>query len=142
MSYATVADLTAEFGEPEIRELTDRAEPPAGAVDSTVALRALAVADAEIDGIVGLRYAVPMASPPAIIKTIALDLARASLYTNAMPETVALRQKNARGLLAQIGAGKLQLGVSATLVPSPLATGAVEMADAVERVFSRGARGL
>lgn len=43
--------------------------------DDDVVTQAIADADAEIDSLVGTRYAVPFASTPAFIKTISMDIA-------------------------------------------------------------------
>ena len=50
MTYATLDQLTDRYTERLLRQLTDRAAPPAGAIDAEVVDRALADTDAVIDG--------------------------------------------------------------------------------------------
>ena len=54
MSSATLDMLTARYGERLLLQLTDRATPPAGAVDSAIVDAALGDTDAVIDGCVAM----------------------------------------------------------------------------------------
>ncbi|GAB4481846.1 MAG: hypothetical protein OHK0044_30550 [Burkholderiaceae bacterium] len=118
--YATVADLTRRYGEGEIRELTDRLDPPVGAIDTAVAERALADADAEIDTYLAARYAVPMTPAPAVIGRIACDIARYRLWEDRASEEVRQRYEDARRLLEGIAAGRVSFG-------APPAAGGVDV---------------
>ncbi|KQQ85847.1 hypothetical protein ASF65_04740 [Aureimonas sp. Leaf324] len=84
MSYASLQDLIDRFGDRELIQLTDRTNRPASVIDQTVVGRALADADALIDGYVGKVHALPLAAvPPALVKTAA-DIAR--FYLHSKPE--------------------------------------------------------
>lgn len=109
MTYATEADMTSRFGAEEMLQLTDRSAPPTGALDSAVMSRALADADGLIDGHLGARYAVPLASPSADIVRIACDIARYLLHDLAAPEQVRAHYDDALRWLRDIAAGKLPL---------------------------------
>lgn len=117
MPYATVADLVAEFGEAEIRDLTDRAEPPTSEIDAVVANRALVRAETTVNGFLHGRYALP--APADAVRGYVLDLARGYLYVNTMPETVKNRFDTAMRDLKAIGQGLMALPVAPAAAPAP-----------------------
>ncbi len=109
--YVTPADLVDEFGIDEMVELTDRREPRTHELDTAVAQRACDRADAEINAALAARYALPLASVPALLQFTARDLARFYLYTSQPPELVKTRYETARTTLRDIQAGRASLGV-------------------------------
>lgn len=129
MAYATQADMLARFGEDELIQLTDRADPPIGAIDAAVLAARLADADALIDGYLAGRYSLPLASTPAILTQYACDVARYLLYGNKMPEDVRDRYEDALRFLGRVADGRIGLGVT----PAPAAGGPAHAAGA--RVF-------
>lgn len=133
--YATQQDLEERFGTQELIELTDRADPPAGAIDATVVARALADADAVIDGYVGARYDLPLPSTPALLANLAADIARFKLHDEAPPEAVENRYKDALALLRDIAAGRARLDIAGA-EPAASDAGAPEV-SAPDRIFSR-----
>lgn len=137
--YATQQDLEDRFGTEELIELTDRADPPLGAIDATVVGRALADADAVIDGYVGARYDLPLASTPALLTNLAADIARFKLYDEAPPEAVENRHKNAIALLRDISAGRAKLDIAGS-EPAASDAGAPEV-SAPDRIFTRDTMG-
>lgn len=128
MSYATLQDLIDRFTEAEMIQLTDTTK--SGLVDMTPIDRALADADAEIDGALTGRYGLPLPSVPDLLVRIAADLARESLYVNRPTETVTERAKTARQLLQGIARGTTRLDV-------PAAEAANSMQGFVEMVSGR-----
>lgn len=109
--YAQVSDLVERFGEQEIRELTDRAAPPAGVIDPAIAERALADADAEIDTYLAAHYRLPFGAPvPPVLTRLACDLARYRLWDDQAPPEVRARYEDARRLLEALAAGRVSLG--------------------------------
>ena len=137
--YATQQDLIDRFGQEELVELTDRADPPAGLVDATVVARALADADAVIDGYVGARYDLPLASTPALLANLAADIARYKLYDEAPPEAVENRHKNALAMLRDIAAGRAKLDIAGE-EPAGSTAGEPQI-DAPDRLFTRDTMG-
>ncbi|MDX9860889.1 MAG: DUF1320 domain-containing protein [Rhodospirillales bacterium] len=109
MSYATLQDLIDRFGEDELIQLTDRADPPAGTIDETVAARALADADELIDGYVAGRYRVPLAPIPAMVTRLACDLARFFLHDDLPTDSVKEAHQAALKTLREISAGTVKL---------------------------------
>lgn len=115
MSYASQTDLTERFGAQELAQLTDRI---AGLViDTEVVTRALADADAEIDGYLATRYTLPLVSTPAVLVRLASDIARYCLYGERVTEAVRTRYQDAVSLLKRMSSGDVQLaGVAAVPV--------------------------
>lgn len=136
MAYATHQNLIDRFGEAELIQLTDRADPPAGAIDTAVLDEALADAAAEIDAYLSGRYALPLAVVPPHLERMACDIARYYLYGDRVTEVVTRRFDDALRYLREVGAGRLSLGAE---VPGAevSAAGAPQVA-APGRVFTRG----
>lgn len=122
MSYATLPDLYARFGETEVNQVadTDGTSTP----DPVLVSRALADATAEIEAALVGRYQLPLSPIPTLLTRIACDLAREGLYTDAPPDVVKDRAKTARALLASVASGKLRFE------GAELATGGPQQSDA------------
>lgn len=136
MPYATQQDLIDRFGEAELIQLSDRAEPPAGAIDATVVGKALADADDAINGYLAARYTVPVAPAPLILTRLACDVARYYLYEDQVTEAVRKRYEDAVAYLKDAASGKVTLGVDA-LGEAPADPGGPQV-DAGDRTFSKG----
>jgi len=79
MPYIVQADLSEKVSTAELIQLTDDAK--LGVVDTTVVAKLIASAEAEIDGYLATRYAVPLAAPvPTLVKKWAVDLTVYNLY--------------------------------------------------------------
>lgn len=113
MDYATKVDMVSAFGETEMIELTDRADPPADAIDDTVLSAALAAASAEIDGYVGRVEALPLAVVPASLRQLALVIARYRLSTDQPDGRVRLDYEDAVLTLERIAKGLVVLNLPA-----------------------------
>lgn len=124
MPYATLQDLIDRFTEAEMIQLTDTTR--SGLVDMTPIDRALADADAEIDGVLVGRYALPVAQVPDLLVRVAADLARESLYIHHPTETVTERAKTARQILKGIASGATRLELAPAQASSSV-QGLVEM---------------
>lgn len=109
MSYAAQADMEDRFGEAEVIDLTDRAEPPAGAVDTTVLQAALDDADGIINSYIALQYALPLTSTPRTIALVACDIARYLLWDDRASEEVLRRYEAALSWLRDVAAGSVLL---------------------------------
>lgn len=123
MSYVTQADLVERFGTSMLIDLTDRAEPPAGAIDAAVVTDALTDADAMIDGYLLGRYALPLASTPSLVKDLAKTIAIYKLHRDAVSDKIAADYKSALATLAQIASGVIRLNVAGIEPTSSGATG-------------------
>ncbi len=132
MSYSSKAEMIARFGEDEITELTDRLG--AGVVDSTVLGKALTDADALIDGYLGGRYTLPLATTPTMLVGIASDVARFKLWDDQAPEEVRKRYEDALAQLKLIAQGVIVLPPDAQ-GEKPAVAATIEY-FAAERVFT------
>lgn len=102
MTYATRTDLEERYG---VDELAQRESMlPAGAVD-----RALADADAMIDGYLAGRYAVPLSPVPDNLPRVACQLARYGLLGNAADERARQDYADAAAWLKDVAAGRVIL---------------------------------
>lgn len=124
MRYATLVDLQARFGTPELAQRTD---PDALAINEAVIERALDDAHADIDGALALVFLLPMIGctkpvpvvgnplatvtvPPPQLTRWACDLARAYLWANehlADDHPVAQAAALVRKQLRDVAVGKL-----------------------------------
>ena len=130
--YATQADLETRFGSEELAQLSDRAGGTV--IEAAVVARAIADAEAEIDGYLAGRYALPLASVPAVLGRIACDIARYRLYDDRVTEAVRKRYEDAVRDLRALAAGTLQLdGVTP---PAPAASGIGVSVKAPDRIFN------
>lgn len=130
MSYATLQDLINRFGEPEIRNLSDRAG--AGEVDPEVVAGALADADGTIDSYLGGRYRLPLATIDPRLTRVAADLARRYLYAERSTDEVLAIEKRALEWLRDVAAGKAVLAVPSD---TPTPSGMVVMVEESRPVF-------
>lgn len=134
MPYATAQDLIERYGEAELIQLTD--DSGSGVIDLDVLDRALADADAEINGYLSGRYALPLGTTPPLVRRLACEIARYMLYDDAAPEQVQRRYDAALKTLHGIGAGRIQLGLDEDGAATVSVGGGPEVA-APERVFTR-----
>ena len=84
MPYATQADLETRFGSAELAQLTDRIS--GSVIDAAVVGRALADAEAEIDGYLAARYQLPLASAPAVLGRITQGTMPPATYSKKLPK--------------------------------------------------------
>ncbi len=131
VTYIEPSDYVARYGLDETVKLTD--EDDTGRIGREALFAALADAAAEIDAHLGVRYTVPLSPVPALIRTIAGDLARARLHRTQPTEAVALAAAEARRKLEKLAAGRMAL--AATPVRTDASSSPV--VHAPERVFTR-----
>lgn len=115
MTYATQADLETRFGQGELAELTDRVN--GAVIDTGVVARALADAEAEIDGYLASRYSLPLATVPPLLPRLCADIARYYLHDERVTEAVRNRYTDAVRVLKSIASGDVQIDGSAALAP-------------------------
>lgn len=120
MTYLSTDEFVARFGEAETIRLTD--EEGDGFIGEAALAAAIAAVAEIADGYIAARYAVPLNPPPAMVKSIVADLARARLYPRDLPEGVDTAAKAALRMLEQISKGLLTLPSAAPLAPAPSAS--------------------
>lgn len=109
MLYATRDDMIQAFGEDELIQLTDRADPPLDAIDDDVLGAALAAASSEIDGYVARVATLPLAMVPDNLRQVALAIARYRLSTDQAQGRVRLDYEDAMITLRDIAKGVIKL---------------------------------
>lgn len=135
MSYCTQQNLIDRFSEQELIELTDRATPVTGAIVAAVLSRAIADADAEIDGHLAAKFTLPLDPVPLTLERIACDITRYHLYDDRVSEQVRTRYQDAIKFLKGVVDGSISIGVDAAS-EAPAASGGPQYVTE-ERVFSR-----
>ena len=132
--YAAQADILEQLDGDILIQLTDDAD--AGTVDADMVTRAIADADAEIDGYCGKRYSVPFSTVPAIVRKFSVDIAIYNLYARrkGAPEDRKQRYDNAVKFLANVAKGLISLGEDDP--DSTPASNAPEI-DNEDRLFTR-----
>lgn len=119
MPYTTQAEMVDAFGADELIQLTDRADPPLGAIDAAVLAAALADAAAEIDSYLVGRYTLPMSPTPTVLKRFNREIGRYLLYKDASPDEVRDRYKSAIKFLTNVANGVASIGPDAVSQETP-----------------------
>lgn len=121
MTYATKSDLYDRFGQIEIEQLADKDNSAdAAAIADTVA-RALADADAEINGYLEGVYQLPLASTPRFLNSLASDIARYYLAGSTVVEDIEKKYKFAIRSLEKINKEQIRLNIKeVTIGESPV----------------------
>ena len=109
MSYATQQQMTVRFGEAQLVMLTDRAPVATGAIDASVIGRALADADAVIDGYLGGRYTLPLAEIPPLITDLAQAIAYWKLHISEPDPKTRTDFESALKMLKDIANGTIRI---------------------------------
>jgi phage gp36-like protein len=112
MAYSTKADILLQLPEDSLITLTD--DENTGAVVDEVVTRAIADADAEIDGYVGTRHTVPLSPVPTVIRLASVRMAIYHLHARrslvSVPDQVKTDYDNQVRLLRDISKGVVSLG--------------------------------
>lgn len=128
MPYTTLALLTLRYGEAALIAQTDRADVPTGVVDGAVVDRAIADAEAVIDGYLAPRYALPLTEVPPQIADIAATVAWWKLHRSEPDPKVKLDYEAAMRTLRDIADGRFRLPL-AGIEPAAPGTDGVRMTD-------------
>ena len=109
--YCTQDDILDLIDERQLIQLTD--DTHAGVVDSAVVTRMVEDADAEIDGYLAKRFAVPVDPVPGALRKVSVDIAIYNLFSrrNIDDEVRTRRYDQALKKLEQVAAGKMTLGI-------------------------------
>lgn len=134
MGYATQQDMINRYGQQQLIELTDRADPPAGAIDATVLQAALDEASSTIDGFLLRRYALPLTTVPTIVRRACEAIAWFDLHRGRYTDEDRDAYNDAFKLLTQISQGTVLLDVAGVEPPSAAAQAVEQSSD---RVFNK-----
>jgi len=130
MPYATRQEMIDRFGEAELIQLTDRAEPLTNAIVDSVLDAALADADSEINGYLQARYSLPLATVPLLVQKLSRTIARYNLYDKFAPEKIEKDYNQAMSTLKLISNGGVQLGLDEAGGSTPSTAAPETQADA------------
>ena len=134
MAYCSEDDLLKMIPQADLADLTvESGEVP----DSLIIADAINKAGAEIDSYLGVKYVVPLATPPDRVKALAVDLAIYHLYSrrSIVPPVWQQRHDAAVAFLKQVVAGQMVIVGPQGELP----TMAKEVTDATSaiRAFTR-----
>jgi phage gp36-like protein len=133
LAYASQQDLVTRYGERELVQLTDRAEPPAGAIDDAVVARALDDATGEIDSYLAARYGSVLGTAAPVLRDACEILARERLFDDRVTDAVKRDADRVRKWLHDVAAGIALIPDISAGAPQP---GPVTYRTG-ERVFTR-----
>jgi phage gp36-like protein len=135
MSYATQQDLIDRYGRDELVQLTDRDDPAGGDLDTVPIARALAAADAEINGYIASRVTTPVSPVPLILTEKACVIARYLLWKDRASERVRNDYLDSIKWLKDVAAGTVSLG-DATAATAPTSGGKPQFGETC-RTFTK-----
>ena len=134
--YITQTDLSGQISNAQLIQLTDDAKT--GLVDTTKIDKAIAEAEAEVNGYVATKRSVPLASPiPDLVKQLCVDIAIYRLFhrRQRVPDDVRKSYEDAVAKLKDISKGLLTLGID----PPPAESSKAASGEVFgpERMFDR-----
>jgi phage gp36-like protein len=141
MTYATLQMLTERYGEQYLVMLTDHGSVATGTVDAAVIARALADADALIDGFLKDRYELPLAEIPPLLSDIAQAVAIWKLHRTSPDEKIEKDYKDAQAMLDRISAGRVRLSV-AGVEPAATASSGILITDRERPLTAENLKGF
>ncbi|MCY1376863.1 hypothetical protein D9M69_643870 [compost metagenome] len=111
MVYATLVDLTEQFGSNAVLLVADRNED--GEIDAEVVASALTNASAEIDTYVGVKHRLPLPLVPQVLVLRCCEIAlyRLSADAGSLTEEKRKRYDDAVAHLRRIASGDASLGL-------------------------------
>jgi phage gp36-like protein len=112
MTYASQSDLVERYGTDLLIDVSDRATPPAGAIDAGVVTRALEDADAAINGYLLTRYKLPLVSTPPLLRDLAQAIAVYKLHRDTAADKIRNDYADALKALERISSGTIRLDVA------------------------------
>jgi phage gp36-like protein len=135
MAYCTQDDIEKLIPAADLAILTTENEQEP---DAAVVAKAIADADAEIDGYLGIKLSVPLSPVPELVKAISVDVAVYNLHKRRpllpMPDTCRQSYADRINFLKNVVAGNTTIGATAAL-PTAVSTDVAEIGSST-RVFS------
>lgn len=119
MAYLTQAELEDRIGADHVAALSDHSG--AHTADTSVVDSAIADADAEANGYIGVLHALPLSTPPEQVKSIVAAIARYNLHRRNVPadHPAYIAYRDAVRTLERIASGDVVLsGVALPVVAS------------------------
>ena len=135
MGYCTISDILDMMDEDEVIRYTDDAG--AGVINTDVTDKAMTAADALIDSHLAVRYSVPLAPVPDLVRDLAVDIAIYKIHTHrpGIPDEVRTKYDDAVKYLEKAASGKIIIP-GAAAAPDGESSGSVAITGP-SRIFSR-----
>jgi phage gp36-like protein len=111
MAYCSLDQLVARYSERMLLDVSDRAGVPAEAIDVGLVDRAIADADALIDGHLKARYALPLAEVPRLVTDLSLRISIYYAHAHVAAEKIRADYEAALKTLRDIASGLIRLDV-------------------------------
>lgn len=137
--YVDMDYLIEAYGLTEIQQLSDRDR--SGDVDASVLASAITRAEAQVDAYLGARYALPLASVPEVVKSLAGALAYYYLFRTRATERARQGYEDAVAQLRDISAGKMRVDGAEQPVTATGAAPVGSKADENRTFTSEGLQG-
>lgn len=112
MTYCTIDQLQARYGLPLLLQVSDRGDTFPTEPDQALFDRAIADADALIDGYLAGRYALPLAATPAILVDLSQAIAIYKAHPSVAAEKIRKDHDDALKILKGIAGGEIRLDVA------------------------------
>lgn len=141
MTYCTLEDLIDAYGERMLVNLTDRDELASGVIDLPTVARALSGTDALIDGYLSVRYSLPLADVPPLIRDIAQIIAIWKLHPAGVDPKIEEDYKQALRSLEGLSRGLIRLSIDGAEPQSHGGMG-VRVTDRERPLTAENLRGL
>lgn len=142
MGYLTLDQIETQFGHDRIVDLTDRATPPTGEIDTALVAGVIASVEALIDGHIAGRYLLPLTGDHKALTDAALAIAYYKLHVYEPDPKVVRDHKDALAALRDIASGTLRLvGETGASLPGSSASGA-QISDRVRPFSSDSLKGF
>lgn len=134
MPYCTIDQLEDRYGRSMLLQLSDRGDTVPTDPDADLFARAIADADALIDGYLAARYALPLASTPALVTDLSQMISIYKAHGQNAPEKITRDHDQALRTLRDIANGSLKLDVAGV---EPAGAGQAEVTtNEAERPFT------
>lgn len=124
MPYCTLDQLKARYSERLLLDLSDRGTAPATVIDIALIDRAIADADALIDGYLKSRYALPLADVPRLVTDLSLRISIYYAHAHVAADKIKADYEAALKSLRDISTGLIRLDVAGT---EPASSGGEEV---------------
>lgn len=105
MSYCTLQELTERYSARMLIDISDRGDERPDEPDTALIDRAIADADALIDGYLKVRYALPLSSVPRLVRDLSLRVSIYYAHGHVAAEKITADYKEALKTLENIARG-------------------------------------
>jgi phage gp36-like protein len=136
MAYCTIQELTDRYSARMLIDISDRGDSATGEIDEALIDRAIADADALIDGYLSVRYRLPLAAVPRLVRDLSLRVSIYYAHAHVASDKIRKDYEEALATLKHVSMGVMRLDLDGI---EPAASGAAEVrTNNPERPLSAG----